>query len=135
MLGPEDVGHRVVVRRIVGIRDNRPVFSDLLGELVALTEIEITVRTASGSITVPVREIARAKRVPDERAPTATERLEPGLYRVFQPADSRAERAWPVRFRSYAARLVALAQTAAIGLFMFRGTQMYATNGYLFEGS
>src|SRR5207245_6462188 len=61
----------------------------------------------------------------------ATEQLELGLHRVFQPADSRAERAWPVRFRSYAARLVALAQTAAIGLFMFRGTQMYATNGYV----
>ncbi len=76
MLGPEDVGHRVVVRRIVGLRDKRPIFSDLLGQLVAQDETEVTVRTVAGQVTVPRSGIRHAKRVPDQRAQTATEALE-----------------------------------------------------------
>src|SRR3989442_1684345 len=50
VLGPEDLGHRVVVRRIIGIRDNRPVYTDLLGELVDLSETHITVRARTGAV-------------------------------------------------------------------------------------
>lgn len=76
MLGPQDVGHRVVVRRITGVRDDRPIFSDVLGELTDLGETHVTVRTRGGLIRVPRDEIARARRVPDRRRPSATEALE-----------------------------------------------------------
>src|SRR5919206_4956263 len=67
VLGPEDLGHRVVVRRIIGVRDNRPIYGDLLGELVDITGTDVTVRSADGTVTVERRTIAAAKRVPDRR--------------------------------------------------------------------
>jgi N-acetylglutamate synthase len=76
VLGPEDLGYRVVVRRILGIRDNRPIYGDLLGELVDVSGTHVTVRSAEGTVTVERRAIAAAKRVPDRRAASATERLE-----------------------------------------------------------
>lgn len=72
MLRRQDVGHRVVVRRIVGLRENRPVFSDALGELVELTETDLTLATPKGALRVPLTEVHRAKRVPPARRPTAT---------------------------------------------------------------
>src|SRR5437667_10241864 len=75
-LGVEDVGHRVVVRRMLGIRDNRPIFSDVLGRLSEAGETHLTVQTADGPVTVARSAIARAKRVPGKRALTATEALE-----------------------------------------------------------
>ncbi|GAB2927209.1 hypothetical protein GCM10027280_13220 [Micromonospora polyrhachis] len=62
----------MVVRRIVGIRDGRTVFSDALGELVELTETHLTMATAKGELRVPLTEVHRAKRVPPARRPTAT---------------------------------------------------------------
>jgi GNAT superfamily N-acetyltransferase len=76
VLTRQDVGHRVVVRRVAGTRDGRPLFSDVLGELVELTETQATVRTAAGAVRVPTNEIARAKRVPDQRRLSGTEALE-----------------------------------------------------------
>jgi len=71
VLRQQDVGHRVVVRRIVGISQDRPLFTDALGELVELTETELTLATAKGTLRVPLREIHRAKRVPAARRPPA----------------------------------------------------------------
>jgi GNAT superfamily N-acetyltransferase len=76
VLGPYDVGHRVVVRRRVGLGADRPIFSDVLGELVALTETHLTVRTVERLVQVPRADITHVKRVPDRRRPTATEALE-----------------------------------------------------------
>lgn len=76
MLGPQHVGSRVVVRRIVGLRDDRPVYSDILGHLVEATETHLTVRARTGAIRVPTAEIHRAKQVPDRRRLTPTEALE-----------------------------------------------------------
>lgn len=76
MLGPHDIGHRVVVRRRAGQRGTRPVFSDVLGELVELTETEITIRTMERLVRVPLDEVTHAKRVPQRRRLTATEALE-----------------------------------------------------------
>ncbi len=73
MLRRQDVGHRVVVRRIVGVHQDRPLFSDALGELVELTETELTLATAKGTLRVPLREVHRAKRVPPARRPPAAE--------------------------------------------------------------
>ena len=73
MLRRQDVGHRVVVRRIVGFSADRPLFSDALGVLVDLTETELTLATANGTVRVPLREVHRAKRVPAARRPPAAD--------------------------------------------------------------
>ncbi|MEU0559196.1 GNAT family N-acetyltransferase [Dactylosporangium maewongense] len=76
MLGPQHVGSRVVVRRIVGQRGDRPLYSDILGRLVEITETHLTVRGRTGAVRVPIAEIHRAKPVPDRRRLTPTESLE-----------------------------------------------------------
>jgi GNAT superfamily N-acetyltransferase len=73
VLRRQDVGHRVVVRRIVGVSQDRPLFTDALGELVELTETELTIATAQGTLRVPLREVHRAKRVPAARRPPAAD--------------------------------------------------------------
>lgn len=73
MLRRQDVGHRVVVRRIVGVSGNRPLFTDALGDLVELTETELTIATAKGTVRVPLSEVHRARRVPIARRPPAAD--------------------------------------------------------------
>jgi GNAT superfamily N-acetyltransferase len=63
----------VVVRRIVGVSQDRPLFTDALGELVDLTETDLTIATDKGTLRVPLREVHRAKRVPAGRRPPASE--------------------------------------------------------------
>jgi N-acetylglutamate synthase len=89
VLGQQDVGHRVVIRRIAGFRDQRPVFSDILGELVELTETHITVDGVHGTVHVPLTEVHRAKRVPPaRRSPTDITAVE-----------LAADEAWPAPAR------------------------------------
>jgi hypothetical protein len=54
----------VVVRRVVGVRDGRPLFSDALGELTDLTENDLTVATKRGPVRIPLAAISHAKRIP-----------------------------------------------------------------------
>jgi GNAT superfamily N-acetyltransferase len=63
----------VVVRRIVGVSQDRPLFTDALGELVDLSETELTLATAHGTLRVPLAEVHRAKRVPPARRPPAAD--------------------------------------------------------------
>jgi GNAT superfamily N-acetyltransferase len=67
------VGHRVVVRRIVGVTQERTLYTDALGELVGLTETDLTIATDKGTLRVPLREVHRAKRVPPARRPPAAD--------------------------------------------------------------
>ncbi|MGC5021480.1 GNAT family N-acetyltransferase [Micromonospora sp. DT47] len=90
MLRQQDVGHRIVVRRIVGIREGRPLFSDALGELVELTETHLTLATAQGRLRVPVAEVHRAKRVPPTRRPTAA---------AVVALERASDEAWPAVVR------------------------------------
>ncbi|MFG3686659.1 GNAT family N-acetyltransferase [Micromonospora sp. NPDC047740] len=90
MLRQQDVGHRIVVRRIVGIREGRPLFSDALGDLVELSETHITLATDHGRLRVPVGEVHRAKRVPAARRPTAT---------AVAALELAADEAWPAPVR------------------------------------
>ncbi|MFU8871946.1 GNAT family N-acetyltransferase [Micromonospora sp. SL4-19] len=90
MLRQQDVGHRIVVRRIVGVRQGRPLFSDALGELVELSETHITLATDQGRLRVPVGEVHRAKRVPAARRPTAT---------AVAALELAADEAWPAPVR------------------------------------
>ncbi|HEY6593201.1 MAG TPA: GNAT family N-acetyltransferase [Asanoa sp.] len=73
MLGRQDVGHRVVVRRFVGFSGDRRLYSDALGELVDVTESHLTLATDGGTLVVPMQEVHRAKRVPPRRRPGASE--------------------------------------------------------------
>jgi GNAT superfamily N-acetyltransferase len=84
------VGHRIVVRRIVGIREGRPLFSDALGELVELTETHITLATAQGPLRVATGDVHRAKRVPPARRPTAA---------AVVALELAADEAWPAPTR------------------------------------
>ncbi|MEU0152756.1 GNAT family N-acetyltransferase [Micromonospora fulviviridis] len=90
MLRQQDVGHRIVVRRIVGIREGRPLFSDALGELVELSETHITLATDRGRLRVPVEQVHRAKRVPAARRPTAA---------AVVALELAADEAWPAPVR------------------------------------
>ncbi|MEU6075606.1 GNAT family N-acetyltransferase [Micromonospora sp. NPDC047074] len=90
MLRQQDVGHRIVVRRVVGVREGRPLFSDALGELVELSDTHLTIATAQGRLRVPVTEVHRAKRVPPARRPTAGAVVELELA---------ADEAWPAAVR------------------------------------
>ncbi|WP_229071510.1 GNAT family N-acetyltransferase [Actinoplanes sp. DH11] len=91
MLRQQDVGHRVVVRRIVGVTGDRTLFTDALGELVDLTETDLTLATAKGTVRVPLREVHRAKRVPPARRPAAAE---------VTALELAADEAWPAPARS-----------------------------------
>ncbi|SNY06387.1 GNAT family N-acetyltransferase [Paractinoplanes atraurantiacus] len=86
MLRRQDVGHRVVVRRIVGVTPDRTLYTDALGELVDLTDTDLTIATAKGTVKVPLREVHRAKRVPPARRPPARDVIDLELA---------ANAAWP----------------------------------------
>jgi N-acetylglutamate synthase len=58
---------------VVGVRQDRPLFSDALGELTELTDSHLTIVTERGPLRVPLKEVARAKRVPPRRRPRAAE--------------------------------------------------------------
>jgi GNAT superfamily N-acetyltransferase len=59
-LNASDVGSRVVVRRRVG-----PLFTDLLGELREISADGVVVLTAKGEVRVPLGEVHRAKKIPE----------------------------------------------------------------------
>jgi hypothetical protein len=69
MLGPHDVGFRVVVRHIVGVRDGRPLLTDVLGELTSFTEVELTVTGRDGPVRVPAAAVVAGKRIPPRAVP------------------------------------------------------------------
>lgn len=91
MLRQQDVGHRVVVRRIVGVTGDRTLFTDALGELVDLTETDLTIATAKGTVRVPLKEVHRAKRVPPARRPSAA---------AVIALEHAADDAWPAPVRA-----------------------------------
>jgi ribosomal protein S18 acetylase RimI-like enzyme len=82
-----DVGHRVVVRHRAGTGpEGRPLFTDVLGELIALDDLRIVVRREDGSEReIAVADVVAAKRV-GPRPPRYSEMI--ALERV-------ADRAWP----------------------------------------
>ena len=64
MLEAQDVGFRVVVRRVVGERDGRPLFSDILGDLLSFTDDELVVDGKNGPERIPRAKIVAGKRIP-----------------------------------------------------------------------
>jgi N-acetylglutamate synthase len=86
VLRRQDVGHRVVVRRIVGSSGDRQLYADALGELVDIDESRLTLATDRGTLVVPVSEVHRAKRVPPRRRPGASDVV---------ALELAADEAWP----------------------------------------
>jgi GNAT superfamily N-acetyltransferase len=106
-LATDLVGRRVVLRRRAGERDGRPVYADVLGELVEAGD-HLVVRRADGStVSVPSAEVHRLRPVPPGRAEIAaleeaaalgwpaleTERLGDWLLRAAQGWTRRANSA------------------------------------------
>src|SRR4029450_7819986 len=91
MVDARDVGHRVVVRRYVGISEHsRQIFTDMLGELVAFGPDGLVLRGDDGiERTVPSVEVAAAKRVPPR----------PVKYSEIAALELIADRAWPALMR------------------------------------
>jgi ribosomal protein S18 acetylase RimI-like enzyme len=89
-VGPADVGHRVVVRRYVGIGGSggsgRPQYSDVLGELAAADSQALTVRTERGDeYVIALDDVAAAKRVGPR----------PARYSEIIALERAADEAWP----------------------------------------
>ncbi|GHJ50223.1 N-acetyltransferase [Catellatospora sp. TT07R-123] len=89
-MAKHDLGSRVVVRRFAGFRDDRPQFTDVLGELTGLTDTELIVSTSQGVVVVPLAQVHRAKVVPARRGPTARE---------VAALELAAAEAWPAPVR------------------------------------
>lgn len=69
-LTPDDVGRRVSVRRILGIRDERPVFGDVLGVLESWDGGTLTIRRRGDEVvTFPEEALVAGKTVPPPPPP------------------------------------------------------------------
>jgi N-acetylglutamate synthase len=72
VIGPTDIGKRVVVRRVAGVREGRTTYTDVLGTLLDFGDAA-TVQTTAGPVVVPVNEIAAAKPVPPRATPSGAD--------------------------------------------------------------
>lgn len=101
MLSRADIGHRVVVRRVAGERDGRPLFSDLLGELLRLdaTELELRPdRDRDRPVVVPLPAVVAAKRVPPRRHRITAEDLELIAARTWPAPRAEPLGGWLLRY-------------------------------------
>jgi N-acetylglutamate synthase len=85
VLGAQDVGHRVVVRHLVGRRDGRPLFTDVLGELTAVTATALVVTTDKGPTSIARGAVVAGKRIPPR----------PVSRRDIATLERAANDAWP----------------------------------------
>jgi len=73
MLGPEDVGQRVVIRRILRDRTGPTggaAFGDILGVLEQWDAEHVVIRPSDGDpVRVPFSDVHRAKRIPPPPPP------------------------------------------------------------------
>jgi GNAT superfamily N-acetyltransferase len=76
VLTRHDVGHRVVIRRVLPAVDGRRRYADVVGQLLEVSRTDLTIRTGRGDVLVPHDEVDVAKRIPDQRPLSATGRLE-----------------------------------------------------------
>src|SRR3712207_3104394 len=76
---------------------DRPIYTDALGELTAASATHLTVRTADGEVRIARDEVTAAKRIPDRRARSATERLELAAARGWPAPDTAHLGDWLLR--------------------------------------
>jgi ribosomal protein S18 acetylase RimI-like enzyme len=101
VLTESDIGHRVVVRRVAGERDGRPVFTDLLGQLVRLDARELELRPdrdGDHPVVVPLPDVLAAKRVPPRRHRIGAEELERIAARTWPAPRTEPLGGWLLRF-------------------------------------
>jgi GNAT superfamily N-acetyltransferase len=98
-IGKSDVGHRVVLRRRAGVSDGRPQYTDVLGELLSLTDqIAVVRRSDATEVHVPIEEVALAKRVPPARRRRVGDLELERIASLGWPGTEMAERAgWLLR--------------------------------------
>ena len=124
-LNASDVGSRVVVRRKVG-----PLYTDLLGELREITPAGVVVLTNSGEVRVPMDEIHRAKKVPEN--PIA--RLEKAATEAWPPLEVEWLGQWRLRasegYTGRANSVLALGDPGLpLGEAITRATAFYEARG------
>jgi len=90
-LNASDVGNRVVVRRRVG-----PLYTDVVGELREVTPADVAVLTRRGEVRVPLNEIHRTKKIPENRA-DSIRRLERAAAQAWPAAQVEALGEWWLR--------------------------------------
>lgn len=71
--------------------------SDSIGVLTSVTETHFTVRTADGEIDIALAAVTAAKRIPDRRARSATERLEVVAAANWPPVEKELLGDWELR--------------------------------------
>jgi ribosomal protein S18 acetylase RimI-like enzyme len=101
MLSGSDIGHRVVVRRVAGERDGRPVFTDLLGELLRLDAAELELRPDRDHdhpVIIPLPDVLAAKRVPPRRRRVAIDDLERIAARTWPAPRTEPLGGWLLRY-------------------------------------
>jgi N-acetylglutamate synthase len=98
VLAKNDLGRRVVVRRTLG-RSQSPFFTDVLGIVTEITDVQLTVRTDTGDVTIPLAEVHRAKVIPPRRGATAREiaALERAAADAWPPPVIEELGAWRLR--------------------------------------
>lgn len=96
VLEPSWVGRRVSIRRVVERRpDGRPLFSDVVGELLGLDAQRAVVDTRAGLVEVPVDAVTIARLVPPSTADELA--LEAVAARGLRPADTADLGGWRLR--------------------------------------
>ncbi|MGA8117878.1 MAG: GNAT family N-acetyltransferase, partial [Actinocatenispora sp.] len=78
MLTKDDVGRRVVVRRVVDTDTARPAYADTIGQLISADEAGLVVRPDRGGADVAIERarVVAAKPVPPRRRRVTVEELE-----------------------------------------------------------
>ncbi|MBB5871677.1 ribosomal protein S18 acetylase RimI-like enzyme [Allocatelliglobosispora scoriae] len=76
----------MVRRKVTGGTAERPLFTDILGDLIEINEIFLTLRSEGGEVRVPIDEVHRAKTVPARTTRRAAE---------IAALELAAARAWP----------------------------------------
>lgn len=101
MLSESDIGHRVVVRRVAGERDGRPLLTDLLGELLRLDAHELELRPDRDSdhpVVVALPDVLAAKRIPPRRRRVDAEELERIAARTWPAPTTEPLGDWLLRY-------------------------------------
>jgi N-acetylglutamate synthase len=90
------VGRRVTVRRVLERRaDGRPVYGDVVGDLVALDAQQAVVHSRDGLVTVPLSEVAIARLVQPSTADDLA--LEAAAAQGWRPEHTGAIGGWRLR--------------------------------------
>ncbi|CAM3411895.1 GNAT family N-acetyltransferase [Stackebrandtia soli] len=86
MLGKNQIGKRVVVRRAAEIIDGRRRYRDVIGELLNFSETTLWVRRDSGEITpIPRTDVVASKEIPPK----------PVSYKAIAGLERAAAETWP----------------------------------------